>query len=391
MKIFWPLALLACLSTVSWAQLSKLSNPYSLEYLVDSSDLVVMGRVAEAQESSIQIDVTSVLKGESAQRITVEASPTEQESKDVEAAKKAKNEVLWFLTREGERYRLDNIDDRSYGLTFSQLGRRIFPAAGRGYTIGFEDRLLDRIEKEVARKPGRDDRSITVPAPWWMNMKTFTLPSDERTEKLAQAWVMPISGDADMRLLGVHVLRHYKTEGNATILKGLVHDPGSTRSTAGVSDFKAEAANVLKEWGIPVPTPPVKDDFNANQIAKAPIRIAVNGVEVKFKKGLSPPVLINGRAYARACSISDELGAKMMTYRLRESNGVQIDTPSQVINMPFDSRRIWVDKETQEISTPARLVNDEGFFPIRWFVEWTGGKVMWNPKLRRVEITTKQD
>jgi len=364
----------------------KLGNPYSLEYLVDSSDAVVLGKIAQLESRSLQIEVETTLKGETAKSIAVEIAPNEQEAKDLAKAATDGKQVLWFLTHGANGYRLENIDDRSYGLTFSQSTRRIYPIQGV-YHIGLNSRLFEAIQREAAARPGRDDRGVSIQPPVWYNMPTFTYPHDKRIEEFAQVWVLPRTGDAERRLTGVRILRHFQSDGNIALLKALVHDPGSIDGSFGANDFKAEAARVLTEWKIDLPPAPPKDTLNPRTVSKTLVRVTVDGVGVDFQKGVSPPVIIGGRTYVRACTISDQLGVKMYTYHLRSSRGVQIDTPTGVIDMPIDSRQIWVGNRPEDVTLPARMIGNEGFFPLRWFVEKSGGTVKWNAKRRTVEIT----
>lgn len=383
-------SILFCALAFASAQTRKYSNPYSLEYLVDSSDLVAFGKISKLEENRIEINPEMPLKGEAADKIIVDVHPSEQESKDLAEAYRLGNRVLWFLVRAGEHYRLDNIDDRSYGLTFSQQGRRIYLMTAGAYIIGFGSRLTESIRKEAALKPGRNDRSISIEPPVWYGAKTFTYPLDERIESLAHSWVAPRTGDAEIRLTGVRILRHFRSDENISILKALVYDSGKIERFGGKSDFKSEAAIVLGEWEVPISPAPDKDILDLAQIARKPIRVSVNGNEVKFGKDVNPPVLIDGHAYARVCSISEALGVKMMSYRLWSNEGVEIDAHPETIDMPFDSHTVWVGTKIENAPLPARTVRTEGFFPVRWVVEKLGGTVRWNSKLRRVEITIQK-
>lgn len=366
----------------------KMTNPFSLEYLVDSSDVVVRATIVEIREGEVDVEVKEALKGEVPARITIAIHPAPTESENLVESRKAQNEALWFLVRDGVVYRLDNIEDRVHGLVISQLGRRIFPMSLAGYHIGNDSSLMADIRKEASLVPGRHENAISIVPPLPFGIPTITLPRDERIEKLARQWVQPMTGEAGRRLSGVRVLEHFRSPQNFAILKAMVHDPGGTDSIFGKSDFREEAARILTQWDIPLPSPPAAESFDPSTVSPKPIRVTIDGKEMKFEKGVSLPRLIGGHAYVRAASISVPLHVSMTTYLLANNVGVCIDAERGTLDMQANSHTIWVDDQVEQAPLAARMIRGEVFFPVRWVVERLGGTVKWNTRLRRVEIKT---
>ncbi|MEZ0324407.1 MAG: stalk domain-containing protein [Fimbriimonas sp.] len=380
----WVVAGVCLLSALAGAQLT---NPYTLEYLVDSSDLVVRASIVEIKPEEVVLQVKETLKGEPLVQLAIVVHPTAAEEQDLEAAREDGRSVVWFATKEGPGYRVGDLVNRTHHLS-SVRTRRLMPMSLMGYFIAEEPRLFEAIRKEATAKPGRNDRSITIAAPSWFQIPTVTLPLDERTERLGRAWIRPSAVSSEQRLLGVEVLENFKSEKNIGFLKALVQDSGAIESFRRTSDFKSEAARVLTKWDVSLPPGPAVDVLDPKLIDPRPVRVMVDGVEVKFGKGVSPPRLVGGRAYARACTISAPLRVQMHTYSLAHRSGVTVETPDGDIDLPADSHSVWLPNGVVESPFPARMIGKEGFFPMRWVAERLGAKVKWNAKLRRVEITT---
>jgi hypothetical protein len=390
--------------------------PYSLEFLTDSSDLVVRGKVSSYSLvdhgwSVVHLDVEEALKGrlpnldaqEVPGKLTVVLTAVVR-SEDLSQAQKDQRSILWFLplvpqgAKPGESsYQLRDPENRTRGLRFAQYGRRLIDFNLR--PVYLEETIFEEVRKEAILKPSRNDSAITLPAPAWFGSSssaavgagksapTITFPMDERILPLAKKWVQPRSGEPWQRLFGVQVLANFKSDENVALLKALVNDPGGigADSFGGRSDFKAEAAKVLEHWGIPVPPPPMADLIYPSAVSSRPVRVEIDGVEVSFE-GASPPRIIGDRAYARACTISRPLHVMMLTVSFKETTGVSLSKKDLDIYMPTDSHLVWVNDKVEEVPWPARRLKDEGFFPIRYIAEKLGATVKWDAKRHMVLI-----
>lgn len=365
--------------------------PWTLEYLTDSSDIVVRGRVASIDGLAVDLSVKEVLKGTAPDKVRVLVADTAPNRKLLES-KLADWDSTWFLVRgEDGLYRVDDLDNRTYGLTFAQRGRRLIDF--NLHPVYIEETALKEIRAEAILKPERNDKALVLPAPTWYGPSTgtpggmITMPLDERIVPLARKWVQPLLSDPWQRLLGVQALAGFKSERNIAIMKAIALDTGSIESAIGVADYKAEAQKVLTAWGVPVPAPSKPDLLVPSSVSKAAVRVEIDGKEVSFK-GVSPPRIIAGRAYARACTISAPLGVTMGTYHLDGRTGVMLQGKGLTLDMPADSHHLWTGDGVEDLELPARLIKGEGFFPIRFVAERLGATVKWDAARRMVVIKT---
>jgi len=111
-------------------------------------------------------------------------------------------------------------------------------------------------------------------------------------------------------------------------------------------------------------TPHNLDRLDFSTISSRPVRVEIDGVEVKFGRGISKPRIIGSRAYARVCSLSDALHVKMWNHSTlinpREPAHVEfitLDSDALSVSMPIDSHSITVNKAGAEVADPAREIN----------------------------------
>jgi hypothetical protein len=380
--------------------------PESLEYLTDSSDLVVRARITSIgprevlgpnNRLSISLKVIESLKGSAAGAIAVLVQ-TPADDVSLEEAMRGRSIVVWFLQKpqpDATAYELRDLDSRTYGLTFAQRGRRMFDL--KLHPVYIEKNMIEEIKREATERPGRNDAGFTTTAPAWFSApsrnpngpRTITFPFDERIERLALGWVRPRTGDAWIRLFGVQVLSEFRSDRNVAILKAMANDPGEIgqRSFGGVSDYKSEAAKALVKWGVDVPERVEPDRLDAKQIASRRIRVQIDGKEVSFKD-VKPPRLIGGRVYARTCTLSEALGVKMGGYDLFDGKLVGLDKEGLVLDLPVDSHVAWINDTIEEAPYATHLLEKQFFFPVRYIAEKLGASVKWNAHKSMVVITT---
>ncbi|HVT12036.1 MAG TPA: stalk domain-containing protein [Fimbriimonadaceae bacterium] len=372
--------LFAALATVCLVSAQKSLVLPSLEWLTDSSSAIVRATIADvdSQASSITLKVEETLKG-SPVRESVLVRP--QDLAMLLKRKEAGVDAIWFLPPGNDPV---DADQRTIELHAPDLPQRVLRM--NLSAIEKENDLLDAIQSEVRLNPQTSDRNMRLAVNSWVSARlerrgyndVAILPLNSQLETQARGWVNPQAWQY-MREIGLTILQQFPSAENQAILDKLVLDGGPLAPIA---------TNVLRAWNVPVPqgASPLKV---AKHISSRHIRIIVDGVEASFDK-VSPPRIIDGRAYARACTISKQLGAAMYSCILESGKGVSIDRGQFHIYMPVDSRTIWLDDLVRTAPEPSHFIKGEGFFPVRYIAEIFGAKVDWDPRRHAVLITIRR-
>jgi hypothetical protein len=96
------------------------------------------------------------------------------------------------------------------------------------------------------------------------------------------------------------------------------------------------------------------------------------------------PLIIDGRVYARVCSVSKELGVRMMTFK---SESVWIDREYEHFELPVGERRLVFRGKEEQTPVAPLIVGNAVYFPLRYVAERLGFRVDWNSTRRTVVIT----
>lgn len=350
----------------------------TIDWLTASSDVVVLGTARQVESNrTVQIDIKETFKGDFKPPLVVPAPASDSDGLQ-----------FWFLRRSGDGFEKPRVVKPL--IKDSHLGYFTQALA----IIRTEEEIAKAVRETISRVPGRIDESLQLEIPNYIAFRTgrmeatnlLVVPLSPDIELLARAWTEPAS-QPWQRKLGVETLAHFKSPANAAFLRAILQVPPMDTSSSRQPDSSAHAAaeRVLREWGMEAELPPL--DTSPHKPSARPIRVEVDGVEVSFK-GVSAPRIINGRVYARACTISKPLNAVMGFYDLFTAKGIQIDAPGRKIRMPIDSHLIWVNDQIEEVPFTAQKIGYEGFFPVRYIAEKLGATVKWDPAKNLVIIQT---
>jgi hypothetical protein len=134
--------------------------------------------------------------------------------------------------------------------------------------LTWPEEILRATEAAIAVPPAPGKRcGIWLDLPGTGGFVRVTVPTDSRLEERARGWVR--SEDQDFRLQGATALMSFRSDENATILRGLLDDPGSWdraiqeggrfTHTLRVRRVREEAYDVLRAWGYEVPRPVLRE------------------------------------------------------------------------------------------------------------------------------------
>lgn len=373
----------------------------SLEWLTDSSELVVRASVDDIEIRSswvvAKLSVKETLKGHWQEglpaSVYIKSAPG-----IIERWKASGVSSVWFLSRTYEgrpegspRTAFVPID---VSMQTIELGSPKIPKPILSMdltAIDEEEALLAAIKAEAQINPNSDNRAIRLTIPTWVSVRVgssdanniLLLPHSPGMERLARRQVTPLSW-LHTREIGLTILEHFKSDENIAVVRKLAADGGP---------LAAHAIAVLKSWNVAVDEPNRKNwpHIDLKRAASPrPVRVSIDGVEVPFK-GVSPPRIIAGRAYARACTISKPLGAEMYSAILESGKGVEIRRGALHIYMPVESHTIWVNDLVEKTDLTSLFIKDEGFFPIRFIAEKFGATVDWDPRRHMVLIRTRHE
>ena len=145
--------------------------------------------------------------------------------------------------------------------------------AGPAYTRDLRkltrpEEILEATRAAIAlpREPGKPCSSW-LRFPGHGDFLRVTVPVDSRLEAKAREWTR--SEDKELRREGAKALMFYRSDANASILKGLLADPNfwnaTTEERGVVHHFRwywvrEEAYGVLDSWGYDLPRPVFKED-----------------------------------------------------------------------------------------------------------------------------------
>jgi hypothetical protein len=99
------------------------------------------------------------------------------------------------------------------------------------------------------------------------------------------------------------------------------------------------------------------------------------------------PIIIEGHVYVRVCSVSEELGVKMVNFK---SEAVWIDREYEHFEFPVGERRLLFRGIVEETTLAPLIVGDTVYFPLRFVAERLGFTVDWDARRRTVVIQSPQ-
>lgn len=122
---------------------------------------------------------------------------------------------------------------------------------------------------------------------------------------------------------------------------------------------------------------------SASVMADDAIKVLVNGGEVKFDV---QPFIENDRTLVPMRAIFEALGADV-AWDEKDRTVVSYDPVSDVsITMQIDKDVMFVDGTEYKLDTPAKIVNDRTFVPLRAISESMNSTVNWDGETRTVTI-----
>ncbi len=116
------------------------------------------------------------------------------------------------------------------------------------------------------------------------------------------------------------------------------------------------------------------------------IKLRIEGELVEFDV---PPVIVNGRTLVPVRAIAEASGAEVGWDEA--SRVVTITTVSAEIKLTIDKTTALVDSKQTTLDTPAQIISDRTFVPVRFVGESFGYNVRWNDKYRTVYLTIPED
>ncbi|HWP95845.1 MAG TPA: phosphodiester glycosidase family protein [Syntrophomonadaceae bacterium] len=118
------------------------------------------------------------------------------------------------------------------------------------------------------------------------------------------------------------------------------------------------------------------------RLAAPPVRIMLNNRELFFD---ADPVVVDGRTLVPMGVIFKEMGITP-TYNA-QNESIVVNAKGLDLAFKINSMTAAVNGKNQTLETPAMLINDRTYLPVRFFVESLGGKVVWDGSKNMVMIT----
>jgi hypothetical protein len=280
------LAVVASDGTLAWGQ--PIGEHFdSIEWMAGDSSLIVRGAIigleSEEKDSSLWRTVTfrvdETLKGEHRPTLRFIAW-TNTVEKEFDRWKEQGLPLLAFLDE--SRCAVAHFRQPEYGrFPFAprhgdrKLSFILLDPKGAGPTYTLDLRKLTRPEEilEATRAAIALPREPGKPCSSWLrfpehgDLLRVTVPVDSRLEAKAREWTR--SEDKELRREGAKALMFYRSDANASILKGLLADPdfwnANTEKRGVVHHFRwywvrEEAHGVLASWGYDVPRPVFREE-----------------------------------------------------------------------------------------------------------------------------------
>ncbi|MHC4138034.1 MAG: hypothetical protein ACYS0K_24095 [Planctomycetota bacterium] len=272
---------------------AEISVKNSLEWMVIESDLIVRGRIAsieplaqkgESVWETVRFKVEETLKGERRESVSFVVCHDARQESFVRKTRPKGVEMLCFLVKSE---RLDEVDDveakEPWALHNLQEvesllhleGDRVFWTFDRsGKEYDGREGILGAVRRAIRTMPtGKRPKSAVVEYPILPDPVPLAgpdylvVPIDHHLESLAQK--MLAVKDEKYRIKGVKILRHFKSERNIELLKGLLNSEAVSRTVENpfrhtvigespgwrVYWLRAEAWRVLRSWGVKVNRP----------------------------------------------------------------------------------------------------------------------------------------
>jgi Tol biopolymer transport system component len=114
------------------------------------------------------------------------------------------------------------------------------------------------------------------------------------------------------------------------------------------------------------------------------LRVIIDGGALSYP----PPVIVNGRVLAPASYLANALGAQVSWDAGQRMATLTAD--GAIIKLYADSPRASLNGSPVDLDSPARILHDRIFAPVRFVAEGLGARVNWNEPAQAVEITSKE-
>lgn len=119
--------------------------------------------------------------------------------------------------------------------------------------------------------------------------------------------------------------------------------------------------------------------------ATTDITIILDGEQLVLE---TPPMIINGRTVVPVRFLFEPLG---LTVSSNPQHDVAIGQKEGLyIVMPIGSKYASVNKEVVVLDSPAIIINDRTYVPLRFVAESTGAKVIWDDKTHMISIISEE-
>ncbi len=122
----------------------------------------------------------------------------------------------------------------------------------------------------------------------------------------------------------------------------------------------------------------------AQVIREGDIAVTINGQPVQFAD--IGPQQIEGRTMVPIRGVLEKLGADISFNNATET--VRASTATTDIRLRIGARRALVNGNPVALDTPAQMIQDHTFVPLRFLSEALGAEVRWDEVNRTVVITT---
>ncbi|MBL8794634.1 MAG: hypothetical protein JNM56_12075 [Planctomycetia bacterium] len=286
-RLFQPLCLALGLLLSAAAVQSAPILVETLDWAIADADLVVRGTLADFDRvrdkneliwSTATVKVADTYKGGKQDEVKIIAAHKSRFASDkLSELAKEKKEVLLCLVK-SERYKARGADytTQPWALRVSEgeIDHAAVDLSGDSgaFAIVLDGRVLARKDDilKAAAAAGKEAKTPTqgrVRAPSSAEVVKklsdggpawLLTPLDGRLEEAAKDWLK--SKELDFRLEGAKTLRHFKSDANTELLKGLLTDAQS-QSDGKTKTFPVRKAayDVLKEWKVEV-QPPVLEE-----------------------------------------------------------------------------------------------------------------------------------
>ena len=117
--------------------------------------------------------------------------------------------------------------------------------------------------------------------------------------------------------------------------------------------------------------------------AATPVDIMVNGNYVKTD---TEPVMENGTVLAPIRAVANALGCESVKWN-DAAKTAELVYGSKNIKISIGKSTAQVNDENKKLASPARLINNRTFVPVRFIAENFGADVFWNSRTHTVNIT----